>query len=615
MKRILYLLIVLVLPVVSHSAPIIMFSDLTDGPITGWDNAASKGAAVSIWCRNVGTSGTITVAGQTLSSSNSDQVAEWGATTTPTVPLGMQRITFWLNPLMTTGGTYPNTTITITVGGVTSNTLKFHTRTLGSNRIYIFDNAGSDTADGTIAAPKQHPYWFRQNAIAGDIAYFRSGGGAYVTGDTDSTNMIVHLQTTSRNNGTQGYSIAYVSYPGETAQFGNSKVGYPGGAGAQGNAFVFASDGNHSKGVQYLTISKLSMIAWYFVYSAGGTGTNESDGPVRLIGNDATTSYSTMAQGSGAGCMFDMNTNSSKYDVFILGNYFHDMCGDYVGDVRTDHRVYPIYIEGYGVGGDRVYIGYNFIDTVYNGRQLQVYAHSATDTIDNLFVFNNHFSKTVAIQDAFIFGQEGDVLGFLGNTYVYNNLMVGSEPDGGTFFKVTGGDVGYERMNFRFYNNTLYHINNTELFYITGGSGAPSSPTMKIKNNILFGPAAAPLHTIAPCVTTNLSGSNNVVYRLSGKPAWDTSSLTTDPKLTTVPPTVYTHFILQSDSPAKEPAGVNVSSDMPAASQVPGLNIPSVSTDFLGEARSTYAIGAFQYATSALTPAQVQGVTIRGGTW
>ncbi|KKQ21706.1 MAG: hypothetical protein US37_C0009G0001, partial [Candidatus Moranbacteria bacterium GW2011_GWF2_37_11] len=80
------------------SFPVLLFSDLTDAPVSGWEGSPTKGAAISIWGRNLGTergSSYVTIGGVNLT--NDSDYAEWGATTNPTTASGQQRITFWLN--------------------------------------------------------------------------------------------------------------------------------------------------------------------------------------------------------------------------------------------------------------------------------------------------------------------------------------------------------------------------------------------------------------------------------------------------------------------------------------------------------------------------------------
>ncbi len=107
---------------VSDSSPTIFFSDLTDAPISGWNQTTTQGAVVTIWGKNLGTNrgnSTVSVGGITLS--DDDNFAEWGETTNPTTARGLQRIAFWLNSSMVPG----ESTIRVTTSDGVSNNIPF----------------------------------------------------------------------------------------------------------------------------------------------------------------------------------------------------------------------------------------------------------------------------------------------------------------------------------------------------------------------------------------------------------------------------------------------------------------------------------------------------------
>jgi len=129
------------LPVLA-AAPVVLFSDLTDGPRSGWNGSSSKGAAVTIWGLNFGSArGTsyISIAGQGLNSSA--DYAEWGVITNNA--RGLERITFFLNSSCATG----SQTISVTTSEGTSNTLPFYVRTTGNIRFVDHTN-GNDSNNG-----------------------------------------------------------------------------------------------------------------------------------------------------------------------------------------------------------------------------------------------------------------------------------------------------------------------------------------------------------------------------------------------------------------------------------------------------------------------------------
>src|SRR5208337_459626 len=75
----------------AEAKPVVYFSDMTDGPTSGWNGSSTQGAAVSIWGQGFGSSGSVTCCGIVIASTS---CAEWAATTNPTTARGLQRITF-----------------------------------------------------------------------------------------------------------------------------------------------------------------------------------------------------------------------------------------------------------------------------------------------------------------------------------------------------------------------------------------------------------------------------------------------------------------------------------------------------------------------------------------
>src|SRR3989339_1239221 len=115
--------------------PVVLFSDLSDGTVSGWEGSATKGAAVSIWGRNFGAergSSYVTVGGVNLTSDS--DYAEWCIVNTTgnydtgyNSAQGFERITFWLNSSMALG----ITSISVTTPDGTSETIPFYTRNTG----------------------------------------------------------------------------------------------------------------------------------------------------------------------------------------------------------------------------------------------------------------------------------------------------------------------------------------------------------------------------------------------------------------------------------------------------------------------------------------------------
>ena len=219
------------------SSPGLYYSSAKAGPGVGWEGSTTRGAAISIWAKNVGStrgSSFVTVAGVPLTS-NSDY-AEWGATTHPTTAKGFQRITFWLNSSMSAGNTAG---IYLTVNGVQSNILPFIVNNTGVIR-FIDGAHGNDSWDGKYKdhtlghshGPWKTAFMYYQRAGTGPGTFFYMRAGTYTaifdpsSGHPASAYIGYFEQgTTSCNvsypqiNGTDALRYTVASYPGELAVF------------------------------------------------------------------------------------------------------------------------------------------------------------------------------------------------------------------------------------------------------------------------------------------------------------------------------------------------------------------------------------------------------------
>ncbi|KKS42381.1 MAG: Parallel beta-helix repeat protein, partial [candidate division CPR1 bacterium GW2011_GWA2_42_17] len=189
------------------ASPALYFSDLIDGPKTGWNGSATKGAAVTIWGKNFGytrgSSNHVTVGGRDLTADS--DYAEWGVTTNNA--RGMERITFWLKDTCATGAG----TISVTVDGVTSNTVPFYVRTTGNIRFVDHTN-GNDTNNGQTDTTAWRTLGkARQSISGGDILYIRAG--TYT--ETDANSRLLLL--TGAFSGSDNNYTALVGYPAEVA--------------------------------------------------------------------------------------------------------------------------------------------------------------------------------------------------------------------------------------------------------------------------------------------------------------------------------------------------------------------------------------------------------------
>jgi len=562
-------------------APSLFFSDMTDGPVTGWEGSAAKGAAVSVWGLNVGSTrgtSTVKVCGVTLN--NDSDYAEWGATTTPTTARGLQRITFYLNSSMLIG----DGTISVTTPSGTSTTIPFHCRAQGSNKIYFVARTGSDSNNGlSTSTPWLTASKVRGTLTAGDVAYFRTG----VWNEDDGNNTVIYwndINGSSRNhnNGTVNKSITLASYPGEVAQLGDSSRG-----------FVIRHSWHDV--LNYWTLSKFTMRSnQELTYWMGGNQPM-SDDNFRVIGNDLSTTYGV---GLGSILTFSGGANGET-NLYVLGNWIHDAGSDTRGQIPV-HRAYGIYLQGEGFH-DNVEIAWNEIAYQARGRGIQLYGHTTTDSADNIKIHDNfihHNSMTGAILSGGdggtgTDGTSGRNYVFTKNVYFYNNIVssngdnTAAEGAGSIYNAVLIGGVGWggNAGNFYLYNNTFYNNKEGELDIYT--MGTPPTAVV-LKNNIVYGTR----YVLRDVCSSAICGAstNNLYYGASGNgPSWDNNRLdNTNPLFTSSAPLSYVDFQLQPTSPAKD-SGIST--------------LSLVTKDFKGTARPKnfiFDIGAFELSSAVV---------------
>lgn len=305
------------------AGPVIFFSDMTDGPTTGFNGSSSQGAAITIWGTGFGSSrgiSTLSVGGVTLTSDSS--FVEWGATTNPTTARGLQRITFFLNSGMATGGTAPNTAIKVKIGGLDSNSVPFHCRPIASNHIFFVSPSGNDSNSGILtSSPWKTGAKIKRTLVAGDIAYLRAG----VYTDVDpaySTSrgawMEIWAGNSVPNGGTAYNSIGVMSYPGELAQIGDGDINWTGNPVPE---TMIERMGSGSVSFNYWTFSKMkTVLATSTFIDATGAAVPWSDTGLRFVGMDIRTT--STASATGIGFVKEGGTGGST-NFFLLGNYFH----------------------------------------------------------------------------------------------------------------------------------------------------------------------------------------------------------------------------------------------------------------------------------------------------
>ena len=185
----------------AQDAPVIHYSSAKNGPVSGWNAQDDKGASITIWAKNIGTSrgnNTVTVCGITLDQES--DYSEWGISSTPRTSMNAQRISFWLKPSMLGGSG-----ISVNVDGDVSNTYAFDCDNTGNIYFYPDDAAAQGWSDIEVASESMSP---------GDFFYLRAG--TY----TQDTWYIGYFG--SPIDGTDTERITMTSYPGEEAILANA---------------------------------------------------------------------------------------------------------------------------------------------------------------------------------------------------------------------------------------------------------------------------------------------------------------------------------------------------------------------------------------------------------
>ena len=474
--------------------------------------------------------------------------------------------------------------ITVTTSDGTSNSIPFYCRTLGSNHIYFISPTGSDSNNGlysTNTGGSNGPWLSankaRNGVMAGDAVYFKAG----IWTTVDNWGATIDFWNNNHANGTANNSITVAAYPGEIAQLGNSTS-------VAGQIYTFGHHGSAGDALNYWTFSKLVMRANLNVVGWASNNAPISDDHLRFIGNDMQTTAGT----GKTVVSFDGGTGGET-NLYFYGNYIHDAGVNTRGEIAAQ-RGYSLYFGGYG-SHNYIYVGWNEMCYNTNGRGMQVFGHTVTDTIDNIYIHDNYIHDNSMTGIVFSGGDGGTGAGgapsgvayeFVKNLWFYNNIVADNGASNYPAIFIDGGQTwGGMGGNFHIYNNTLYQNIGEEIgiFYTTTG---PTS--VVIKNNILYN--STQYYSISGGVEncTRCTASNNIYYgNALTKPTWDSTSTTGNPLFIVPAPSSFLDFKLQSLSLAID-AGINL--------------IATVTKDFLGVSRpqgSTFDIGAFEYDTGA----------------
>lgn len=395
--------------------PVLLFSDLASGPKTGWNGSTTKGVAVTVWGENLG-NGPDENSYVTVNGAKIIEYAEWGEDLGPA--RNLDRITFWLNSNCADGDGH----ITVTVDGITSNTLDF---TVRPGNIYFVATDGSDSNDGSFANPCatiQHTV--RSVMQPGDILYVRRG---------DYSEREIWIRDSYGHSGEPGKPKVIKNYPGENVRLVNGE-----------RPFIVSAN--------YITIS----------------GLNFYNGKSIILGNIDSRGLKVV------GCTFHGQVGYDAIgthgnDIILAGNVA-DLEGASTGSqghcfyISHGSNINILYNEVKGAAG----YGIHIFD---QRRSSQDIKRVIKDVLveGNLILGSPYQIRSgmiIAMQD------EGNLGNYIGNVTIKNNVFAGNNHVGLIIKGIA--------KNIYVYNNTFYQ-NGREAIYISGGSNLSN---VIIKNNV-----------------------------------------------------------------------------------------------------------------------------------
>lgn len=462
-------LLFMTLQVSAAQTPVLFFSDLISAPGTGWSSQEpNKGAAVSIWGKNLGDSrgdNYVTVGGVRMSV-DSDYAEPWGETGKPI--RNLQRITFHLNNSVPQG----MQNVTVTVDSAVSNAL---TLNVTQKEIYFVDaNAGGGGDAGSHQDPWTSMKSFVQVMTPGDVVYVKGTFSDSILGGQQ-----VLYFNDNRTSGTLQDPIGWVAYPGAQAILDTANTGS-----SVNGAFVISNN--------YMTI------AGWTIHSRS-SGINGAGKGIRAIGNEVT---GPTVSSSGTGSIVVKGDNSE-----VLGNYIH-------GATSANRLDHGIYVNGCMPNVGAV-VAYNHIEDhnvaegpliVVNHQQNRCPSsvRLASHYIHSNFVdCSGYPSRGIGIYDQSWDGapeQEPEP------TYVYNNFVASCGIDAtwpamyqnsakvawynNTVYNGVGKGLGIksaDRVIWTKVKNNIFHMQPGSTYYINHVDGTPY-----IENNLYFGAGEEP---------------------------------------------------------------------------------------------------------------------------
>ena len=572
MKKVIFAsLFLLGLTVCSYaSSPVLYFTDITSGPKSGnSDNSLGQtpnehGCIVTIWGKNLGSSqGSSTV---TCNGAVAPYIYSWGNATAPAdlyTYHGMQMISFQVSGAAADG----LGTISVTIGGVTSNTLPF---TVRSGAVRFIKTTGSDVGDGTWVSPwRTILYATNNHCSAGDIVYVCDGVSV-----SSANGVCVYGPSGTENN-----PISLIAYPGATVTASNG-----GSRGAITNWSGATSYWNFAK--LYLTTNITG------AYSFTGS---------RFVGLNITGPNADGQMGAITTSGYDRHSDNVK----CYGNYIHDF-----GNDSTSKLHHVFYLSNRTGTQYRSYeLGWNYLkdNKAYHG--LHVYDEG----------IGGDWSGTMRIHDNVVVNQRGAAFSFAGGTFtmpveVYNNIFINCGlgpifPDGNLWAcAVYINPWDSTTSTIKFYNNTIYGYSDDTVVQTALArktclvTGTGTGYSYEWINNIVVDTKDISYIDDADTLSKPPSGVRNNIWYNGGNgspgnpPDWDGLAIVTDPKFVNISG----DFHIQSSSSARDS----------------GYAVALVQKDFDGNVRpagSAYDIGAYEYVSGcALTSESVISTSSSG---
>jgi len=478
-------------------APVLFFSDLTNGPATGNSDSthtSNGGVYVTLYGNFFGASPSATLNGASCLVMVSP----------PSTWMWYQKMTVQLNSGCTSGN------FAVTTASGTSNGLPF---TVNAGNIYFVSTTGSDSNSGSFASPWATLPHAVQTAgtTAGNIIYAENGVSQTVDDGQGWSAAILMRQGWCQ--GTPSQLNALVTYPGAVVTLGSNSI-----------HSIRSTDSSATGGacMGRWTIAGMMMTGNDSAVSLNGPTSYPTGGSSswRIIGNDMTC-----PTGAGAtGCIHTANidnTGTSGIANWLLGNNMHDV-GNQAPQPNTDQQ-HGVYM---GDQSRHWELGWNTVSNVVACRGVQIYSNTGEE-----FDFTIH-DNTVhdSTCDGILVWTSNPSAGPVS---VYNNVVynVGKGPatrEGGGAWNciyanhLNNSTAGSGTENY--YNNSCFAsgtIQNTGFGCYESGLrvGSSSDPVVSnFLNNVVFTtgsnpscPSGIPFWgSGAPSSPVTMTGTNNI---------------------------------------------------------------------------------------------------------